>query len=71
MVWNILDESKVTANDTRLPEMSIDPYIEYGVGVQKRWAESYTAYIQAMIHSGGRNGVSLTGGLRWKVGKKK
>ena len=71
MVWNILDESKVTANDTRLPEMSIDPYVEYGVGVQKRWAESYTAYIQAMIHSGGRNGVSLTGGLRWKVGKKK
>ena len=69
MVWNLLDDSRVTANDIRLPEMSIKPYVQYGVGVQKRFKDRFLAYCQAMIHNGGRNGVSLTGGLRWKVGK--
>lgn len=69
MVWNVLDKTKVSANDVRLPEMSIDPYIQYGVGVQKRWKDKLTFYIQSMFQNGGRNGISLTAGLRWSVGK--
>ena len=69
MVWNLLDDSRVTANDVRLPEMSIRPYVQYGVGVQKRFKDKFLAFGQAMIHNGGRNGVSLTAGLRWKVGR--
>ena len=71
MVWNILDRQKVTANDVRLPEMSIKPYVEYGVGVQKCLKDdSMTAYGQAMVHSGGRNGISLSAGLRFRVGRR-
>lgn len=71
MTWNILDKSRVTANDVRLPEMSIKPYVSYGAGVQRRFKDDkYTAFGQTMVHSGGRNGVSLTFGLRWRVGKK-
>ena len=69
MVWNILDSTKVTANDVRLPEMSTKPYVEYGIGVQKRWNDKYTGYLQAMVRNGGRNGVALTGGFRWAIGK--
>ncbi len=69
MIWNLLDDSKVTANDVRLPEMSIDPYVQYGAGIQKRFKDRFIAFGQAMIHNGGRNGVSLTGGIRWSVGK--
>ncbi len=70
MTWNILDKSRVTANDVRLPEMSIKPYVSYGAGVQRRFKDDkYTAFGQTMVHSGGRNGVSLTFGLRWRVGK--
>ena len=69
MIWNLLDDSKVTANDVRLPEMSIDPYVQYGAGIQKRFKDRFIAFGQAMIHNGGRNGVSLTAGLRWTVGK--
>ena len=69
MVWNLLDDSRVTANDVRLPEMSIRPYVQYGVGVQKRFKDKFLAFGQAMIHNGGRNGVSLSVGLRWKVGR--
>ena len=69
MVWNLLQDSRVTANSVRLPEMSIKPYVQYGVGLQKRFTDRFMAYGQAMIHNGGRNGISLSAGLRWKVGK--
>ena len=69
MVWNLLDDSKVYANDVRLPEMSIKPYVQYGVGLQKRFKDKFLAFGQAMIHNGGRNGISFSFGLRWKIGK--
>ncbi len=69
MIWNLLDKSKVSADDVRLPEMSIKPYVQYGVGVQKRFKDKYMAFGQAMIQNGGRNGISLTAGFRWTVGK--
>ena len=71
MVWNLLDKSEVYANDVRLPEMSIKPYVQYGVGLQKRFTDKFLAYGQAMIHNGGRNGISFSFGLRWKVGRDK
>ena len=70
MVWNLLDDSKVRANDVRLPEMSIKPYVQYGLGIQKRFNDRILAFGQAMISNGGRNGISLNFGLRFKVGKK-
>jgi hypothetical protein len=68
MVWNLMGESNATANGVKLPEMSIKPYVQYGVGVQKRIKDHFTAYGQAMIQNGGRNGVSLTAGFRWALG---
>ena len=68
MVWNLMNETKATANNVRLPEMSVKPYVEYGVGVQRNWADKFTAFLQAMIRNGGRNGVSLTGGFRFMLG---
>lgn len=69
MIWNILDKSRVTANDVRLPEMSIKPYVQYGLGVQKRFKDSFMAFGQAMIQNGGRNGIALSVGFRWAIGK--
>ena len=68
MVWNLMGESNATANGVKLPEMSIKPYVQYGVGVQKRIKDHFTAYGQAMVQNGGRNGVSLTAGFRWALG---
>ena len=69
MIWNILDKSRVTANDVRLPEMSIKPYVQYGIGVQKRFKDRFMAFGQAMIQNGGRNGIALSVGFRWAIGK--
>ena len=34
MVWNIMDKTHFHANDVALPQMSVKPYFQYGVGVQ-------------------------------------
>jgi len=68
MVWNLMNDTRVTANEVRLPEMSIKPYIEYGVGLQKTWADKFSGFGQAMLRNGGRNGISLTFGFRWALG---
>ena len=68
MVWNLMNDTKFTANDVRLPELSVKPYVEYGVGIQKRYADKFSGYIQAMIRNGGRNGIALTAGFRWSLG---
>ena len=67
MVWNIIADSKVMANDVILPEMSIKPYVQYGVGVQKRFKDRFQGFLQAMVQNGGRNGVSLSAGFRWAI----
>lgn len=71
MVWNILNETKFTANNVRLPEMSIKPYVEYGVGLQKSWNDKCSGFLQAMLRNGGRNGIALSFGFKWILGKDK
>ena len=71
MVWNLLNDTKVTANNVSLPQMSIKPYVEYGVGVQKSYQDKFTGFVQAMIRNGGRNGIALSFGFKWAIGKDK
>ena len=69
MVWNIMDNTDFRANNVALTDMSIKPYVQYGVGVQKRWGDRFTGFFQTMIRNGGRNGVALSAGFRWVLGK--
>ena len=64
-----MEQTHFNIQDVTIPDMSIDPYVEYGIGVQKRWGERFTGYGQTMIRSGGRNGVMLSIGFRWMLGK--
>ena len=68
MVWNIMNDTKFAANNIVLPSMSIRPYVEYGIGVQRTWKDSLTGYFQTMIRNGGRNGIALSFGFRWALG---
>ncbi len=69
MVWNLMDKAEFTAANTSLPELSVKPYFEYGLGVQKRWGERFTGFGQAMLKAGGRTGVGMGFGFRWALGK--
>ena len=70
VAWNILDDTRFRANDVYLPELSVKPYVRYGIGVQKRSGETFTGFLQAYFTNGGRNGIGLQCGLRWALGKK-
>lgn len=69
MMWNIIDDTKVQAAYVNLPQTTVKPYCEYGVGVQKTWGERFTGFGQTMIRNGGRNGVALSFGFRFAIGK--
>lgn len=64
IVWNILDDTKFKANDVSLPNLSVKPYFQYGIGLQKSIGERFTGFLQAMFRAGGRNGVGLQFGFR-------
>ena len=68
MIWNLINNSKVTANNVVLPEMTIKPYVQYGLGIQRQIENNFMMFGQAMMQNGGRNGVALTAGLRWAIG---
>ena len=70
MVWNVMDKTNVKANDVKLPQLSVKPYVQYGVGVQKSWGKRFTGFFQTFIRNGGRTGVGLQLGFRWNVGGK-
>lgn len=63
--WNLDGKSDSTVNGVRIPQMSIKPYWEYGLGVQRSVKDNFMAYGQSMFESGGRKGVALTAGIRW------
>ena len=69
MIWNIMDNTQFMANQVSLPELSVKPYVKYGVGVRKSWGERFTGFFQTYITNGGRNGVGLQLGLRMMLGR--
>ncbi|MGM9993172.1 MAG: autotransporter outer membrane beta-barrel domain-containing protein [Candidatus Avigastranaerophilus sp.] len=63
-VWNLMNESNFSANDVSVGDISVKPYVQYGIGVQKTDGEKYSGYVQATLRNGGRNGIVLSLGLR-------
>lgn len=70
MIWNIMDNTQFMANEVSLPDLSVKPYVKYGVGVRKSWGERFTGFFQTYITNGGRNGVGLQLGFRMMFGGK-
>ena len=68
-VWNIMDKTDFKASDATLPELSIKPFVKYGIGVRKNWGERFTGFFQTYFTNGGRNGVGLQAGFSFAIGK--
>ncbi len=66
-IYNVMDKTNFTANDVQLPQLSIAPYIEYGIGYQRVWKDRLTGFFQTLLRGGGRNGVAFQFGLRWAI----
>ena len=70
--WNFYQGGKVTADDVLLPKMSVKPYVEYGLGLEKDWSEEewnakdITSYAEINRHDGGRTGWDINAGLKFQ-----
>ena len=69
VVGNIMDQTNFRANNVSLPELSVKPYVRYGLGVRKTWGEICSGFLQTYFTNGGRNGVGLQAGFRFTLGK--
>ena len=67
MVWNVIDHAKFQANDIYLPNISVEPFVQYGAGIQKRWGDRFTGFLETMIRNGGREGIALMFGIRISI----
>lgn len=69
VIANFIDKTNFTADNIKLPQMSIDPYVEYGIGIQRRWGENCQGFGQATVRNGGRRGVAILFGFKYMMGK--
>ena len=67
--WTLLDKVHSEIAGYSLPEMSLSPYVKYGVGVHKKWNNRFSLSEQTYVYNGGRNGVGLNMDCRWAVGR--
>lgn len=65
MVWNLMDKAKFKAQNVKMPEISVKPYVKYGLGLQKIWVSKVSAFGEVMRLDGGREGFDFTAGFKW------
>ncbi len=68
LVYSIWDKTHFRMNGVNLPNLSINPYVKYGIGLRKVWGDRFAGFAQAYFMSGGRNGIGLHAGLRYAFG---
>lgn len=71
VTWTLMDSPAIFIDGALQERVHIDPYCEYGFGLQRRWEEKYTSFGQVLMRGGGRNGVSLFAGFRVALGTEK
>lgn len=69
MNWNLFTDTEFKANDLTLPYLSVKPYVQYGVGIQRVVNDNFTAFAQVLLRHGGRNGVAGNLGLKFMIGE--
>lgn len=66
--WNIMNHSEFMANAAQLPYLSVKPYFQYGLGIQRIVNDYFSAYGQVLLRNGGRNGIAASFGTRFMLG---
>ncbi len=70
MVYNIMGGVDGQAGNIDLGYVRMrHSYFEYGLGVMKKFKDTFNGYLQFTIRNGGRTGIGFQGGLQWKLGK--
>ena len=68
-MYNINQSVGGRAGNVNLPHVHMDRgYLQYGIGVNKKFTERFSGYLQAVIRNVGRNGIGLQMGFQWMLG---
>jgi len=65
IAMSFFDETQFDANEISLPEISVDPYLTYRLGVTKSFTEELSAHVQVYATSGGREGFGLNASVSY------
>ena len=70
MVYNVMGGVDGRAGNIDLGYVRMrHSYFEYGLGVMKKFKDTFNGYFQITLRNGGRTGIGFQGGLQWKIGK--
>ena len=70
MVYNVMGGVDGKAGNIDLGYVRMrHSYFEYGLGVMKKFKDTFNGYFQITLRNGGRTGIGFQGGLQWKIGK--
>ncbi len=70
-MWNIMGKASETIEGIDIPAITMKPYIQYSVGIQKKIGKRFTGYAEFMGRNIGRNGFAFGLGGRWELGSDK
>ncbi len=65
--WNINFGSQTMADDIILPQVSVEPYTEFTIGMQKNITNTSSGYLEVSASSGGRKGFGGKIGFQWDL----
>ena len=69
-MYNINQSVGGRAGNVNLPSVSMDRgYLQYGLGINKKFTDRFSGYFQTVIRNVGRNGIGLQLGFNWLFGK--
>ena len=70
-MYNINQSVGGRAGNVLLPHVHMKRgYIQYGIGVNKRFTDRFSGFFQVVFRNVGRNGIGLQAGFQWQLGKK-
>ena len=69
-MYNINQSVGGRAGNVDMPSVHMDHgYLQYGLGVNKKFSDRFSGYFQTVIRNVGRNGIGLQLGFQWLLGK--
>ena len=73
LVYSIWDKNHATltipGGRGTTQNLSVNPYVRYGIGLRKVWGDRVAGYIQTYFMNGGRSGIGIHGGFRFALGR--
>ena len=63
-VWTFTQDQDMTVSNFNLPDIELKDYAEYGIGLEKSWADRAAGFVEIKRRDGGQNGWNFNLGYK-------